>query len=235
MQIFVEGSASRDVAPDQITASATFSLKRETHDQALAEGVKSVKEYLQFIEENTDFQASDFKTHAYTIHENFITNHLDAKSFEDLDKKLTKTISDGFTFSQYAFVKFDYDKSKLSQLLVLTSKRPDAPRFHIDFGLKDYEAVRRDLLGDAYNAAKAKAESLANAAGKHLRDCVRVDIDGSSNSYRGGIGAYDMAKSAAYMSDERSVREEIRTIDETFHPDDITVSKSIDCVWETAD
>ncbi|MBR6097473.1 SIMPL domain-containing protein, partial [Candidatus Saccharibacteria bacterium] len=84
MQIFVEGSASRDVAPDQITASVTFSLKRETYDQALAEGVKSVKEYLQFIEENTDFQASDFKTHAYTIHENFITNHLDAKSFEDL-------------------------------------------------------------------------------------------------------------------------------------------------------
>ena len=44
-----------------------------------------------------------------------------------------------------------------------------------------------------------------------------------------------MAKSAAYMSDERSVREEIRTIDETFHPDDINVSKSINCVWETAD
>lgn len=237
MQIFVDGSAQRDVAPDQITASVTFSVKRETYDQALADGVKRVKDYLQFIEENTDFKVEDFKTHAYTIHENFITNHIDAKTFEDLDKKLTKTISDGFTFSQYAFVKFDYDKSKLSQLLVLTSKRPDAPRFHIDFSLKDYEAVRRELLGDAYNAAKAKAESLASAAGKHLRDCVRVDIDGNTSSYRGSYGpTYDMAyKSASYMDEERQIREEIRTIDETFHPDDIPVSKSISCVWETSD
>ena len=234
MQIFVQGYASRDVAPDQITASVTFSLKRDTYDQALAEGVQSVKDYLQFIEENTDFKASDFKTRAYVIRENFITNHLDAKSIEDLDKKLTKTISDGFTFSQYAFVEFDYDKSRLSQLLVLTSKKPDAPHFHIDFGLKDRSAVQRELLGDAYNAAKAKAESLAGAAGKHLRDCIRVQIDSVDS---GGYGALDGAvyKSASRAGSDYSVEQQIRTIDETFHPDDITVSKSIDCVWETAD
>lgn len=234
MQIAVRGYATRDVAPDQIVASVTFSLKRDTYDEALADGVQSVKDYLQFIEQNTDFRATDFKTHAYSIREHFITNHIDAKSIEDLDKKLTKTISDGFYFSQYAFVKFDYDKSRLSQLLVLTSKNPDAPRFHIEFGLKDREAIQRELLGDAYNAAKSKAEALVGAAGKHLRDCTKVEID--DNSYSNGFGAaQDTVFKAARMSDERSIQDEIRTIDETFHPDDITVSKSINCLWETSD
>ena len=240
MQIFVSGYANRDVAPDQIVASVTFSAHEDTYDEALKTGVKTVKEYLEFIAENTDFDINDFKTHSYNIRESFHYNTLEAKTEDDLNKQLRKRVSDGFFFSQYAYVEFDYDKNKLSQLLVLTSKTPNAPAFHIDFALKDRSAIQRDLLGEAYENARLKAETLATAAGKHLRDCVRVTIDGTSGYSDYGVGynakrSSVMYDSAIMASERETINEEIKAIDDSFHPDDIPVSKSIDCTWETSD
>ena len=235
MQIFVNGDATRDVAPDQITASVTFHAHAATYDECLQKGVALVKKYFKFIEENTDFKADEFKTHAYSIYEDFVTNRIEAKDEKDLDKNLTKRVSTGFYFTQYAYLEFDYDKERLSKLLVLTSKTPNAPRFHIDFGLKDRKAYQRGLIGDAYGDAYRKAETLAVAANKHLRDCVRVNIDTPSRSDYAYDGAYAM-KSARYADRAgSSIEQQIQAIDDTFHPDDITVSKSIETVWETSD
>ena len=234
MQIYVKGEAKRDIAPDQITASVTFHEHADTYDKALEKGVALVKKYFDFIEENTDFKATDFKTHAYSIHEEFTTNHIDPTKFEDLDKQLTKRVSNGFYFTQYAYLEFDYNKERLSRLLVVTTKTEGAPRFQIDFGLKDPKAYQRGLIGEAFNDSRRKAETLAAAADKHLRDCIRVDIDAPN---RGSDMGYDMAfrKSARFEAAGPSIEEQMQTIDETFHPDDITVSKSIETVWETSD
>ncbi len=233
MQIFVNGEAKRAIEPDQITASVVFELHADSYDDALHNGVLAVRDYLQFIQDNTDFKVEDFKTHAYAIHERFHTNRIDPKTMDDLDKNLTKTVSDGFYFSQYAYVEFDFNRERLARLLALTSKQENAPRFHIDFGLKDPKAYQRGLIGEAYHDAQRKAETLAAAADKHLRDCVRVDIDQGEASYRGGR-EFAMAKCSAEY-DMGRVEDEIKAIDETFQPDPINISKSISCVWETSD
>lgn len=234
MQIYVKGEARRDIAPDQITASVTFHEHADTYDKALEKGVALVKKYFDFIEENTDFKATDFKTHAYSIHEEFTTNRIDPTKIEDLDKQLTKRVSNGFYFTQYAYLEFDYNKERLSRLLVVTTKTEGAPRFHINFDLKDPKAYQRGLIGEAYHDSRRKAETLAAAADKHLRDCIRVDIDVPNH---GSDMGYDMAlrKSARFGSASPSIEEQMQTIDETFHPDDITVAKSIETVWETSD
>lgn len=234
MQIFVKGEAQRDIAPDQITASVTFHEHADTYDKALEKGVALVKKYFDFIEENTDFKATDFKTHAYNIHEEFTTNHIDPTNLEDLDKQLTKRVSNGFYFTQYAYLEFDYNKERLSKLLVVTTKTEGAPRFHINFGLKDPKAYQRGLIGEAFADSRRKADTLAAAADKHLRDCVRVDIDTSDH---GSGMEYGMAMRKASFRDTArpSIEEQMQAIDETFHPDDITVSKSIETVWETSD
>ena len=235
MQIFVSGEAKRAIEPDQITASVVFELHADTYDDALHNGVLAVRDYLQFIQDNTDFKVEDFKTHAYSIHERFHTNRIDPKTMADLDKNLTKTVSDGFFFSQYAYVEFDFNRERLARLLALTSKQENAPRFHIDFGLKDPKAYQRGLIGEAYHDAQRKAETLAAASDKHLRDCVRVDIDSVSTDLdRGYEGGLRMCKASASYDASR-VEDEIKAIDETFQPDPINISKSISCVWETSD
>ncbi len=233
MQIFVKGEAHREFAPDQIIASVNFNTHAASYDEALQKGVERVKEYLQFIADNTDFTFEDFKTSTYNIHEEFHTNRIDPKTEADLSKNLTKRVSDGFFFTQYAALEFEFNKERLAKLLVLTSKTDGAPRFHINFTLKDPKSCERDLLADAFKDAKLKAETLASAAGKHLRDCVRVDIDMPPHHepmYEG-----TMMRKSAFRGSANEIEEEIRNIDDTFRPDDIPVHKIINCIWETAD
>lgn len=228
----MSGRGEKDYAPDQIIASVTFNHHAKTYDEALRGGVEKVKNYIDSITEATEFTAEDFKTHAYRVNEQYHTNRIEPKTEEDLKKNLEVRISDGFFFFQYAQVEFDYDKARLAKLLAISSKIPGAPMLHIDFRLKDIEEKKRELIAVAYEDAKKKAEALAAAAHKDLRDCVRVHIDAVAAS-----GMTDMMYADAaprFAKAASALEQEIKTIDETFRPDDIKVSKEISCVWETS-
>ena len=154
----------------------------------------------------------------------------------DLGKNLQKRVSEGFFFSQFAYLEFDYDKKRLAKLLAISSKIPNAPMLHIDFELKDVASKQRELIATAYKDAKKKAEALAAAANKNLRDCVRVEIDPVRNGGGGVMGDMMLEKSTRFGSAQmKELEQEIKNIDETFKPDDITISKEISCVWETSD
>ena len=232
MQIFVNGQGEKDFAPDQIKASVNFNFHAMTYDEALKGGVEKVKNYIESISEVTDFKPEDFKTRAYFIREGFHINSLEPQTEADLGKNLQKRVSDGFFFSQFAYLEFDYDKMRLAKLLAISSKISNAPMLHIDFGLKDVASKQRELIASAYEDAKKKAEALAVAANKNLRDCVRVEIDSVRNGVMGDMG---LAKSVRFGSAPmQGLEQEIKNIDETFKPDDITISKEISCVWETS-
>ena len=229
MQIFVSGSARKEFAPDQVVASATFSYHAGTYQEALDGGVRKVKDFINTIIDNTNFEANDFKTRTYSIREHFITNRIEAKSVEDLDKKLEKRVSDGFYFSQNISIVFDYDRERLAKLMTVSSRTPSAPMLYFRFELKDVEAKRKELISIAYADALSKAEALAVAANKNLRDCVRVDIDGSAPRETGL-----MMRGAAKFSQDGDFKETLQNIDETFKPENIELTKSIGCVWETS-
>jgi len=233
MQIFMNGRGEKDFAPDQIIASVTFNYHASTYDEALRGGVEKVKNYIDSIAETTDFKFEDFKTKAYSVQERFHINRLDPKTEADLDRNLQKRISDGFFFTQFACLEFDYDKMRLAKLLATSSKIPNAPMLHIDFALKDIESKKRELISVAYEDAKKKAEALAVAANKNLRDCVRVEIDYVPHNEMRGDMMFEEAVAfrGAPMDD---FEQQIKNIDETFKPDNITLSKEISCVWETS-
>ena len=234
MQIFVNGHGEKDFAPDQVMASAVFDFHATSYDEALKGGVKKVKEYIAAISEATDFDTTDFKTNAYSVCERTHINQLNPTTEADLDKNLQKRVSDGFFFSQYIYIVFDYDRDRLANLLLLSSKSPSAPRLHIEFGLKDRAEKQKELIARAYEDAESKAMALAVAAGKHLRDCVRVEIDHQVSVNRDA--AFDgAALKGAVATSGKNYEAELKNIDETFNPDDIPVSKQISCVWETSD
>lgn len=230
MQIFMNGKAQKDFAPDLISANVVFSYRADSYDEALRGGVESVKEYIQQIAEGTDFTFEDFRTRTYSVREQTHISRIEPKTRADLDKNLQQIVSDGFFFSQRVSLEFDYDRERLAKLLVLSSKIPNAPHLNIDFLLKDVESKKRELIADAYEDAKKKAEALANAAQKNLHDCVRVEIDPVSRS--------EMYDRSPIMAKQRSsvvdIEQELQNIDDTFKPDDITISKQISCVWETS-
>lgn len=231
MQIFTNGYGEKTFAPNQIVTSVIFNFRANTYDEALHGGVKKVKDYVNYIAETTDFKPGDFRTNSYSVREQFHINKLDPKSEADLDKNLQKRVSDGFFFTQSAHLNFDYDKTRLAKLLAITSKIPNAPMLNINFTLKDTEAKKRELIALAYEDAKQKAETLALAASKILKDCIRVEID---NLPHHGVEENMMLdrKMSFRGTMAEDISQQIRNIDETFKPDDIILSKTISCTWE---
>ena len=65
------------------------------------------------------------------------------------------------------------------------------------------------------------------------KDCVRVEIDHVPHNEMGGDMMFEETVKfrGAPMDD---FEQQIKNIDETFKPDDITLSKEISCVWETS-
>ena len=235
MQINVHGHAEKGFSPDQIMASVTFNYHASTYDEALKGGVEKVKNYIDSIAETTDFKPEVFKTRAYSIQELFHMNRLEPRTETDLDKDLQKHVSDGFFFTQFVYLEFDYDKVRLAKLLAASSKIPNAPVLHIDFMLKDVESKKRELISVAYDDAKKEAEALAVAANKNLRDCVHVDIVYVPHDLE--MKSDTLLEKAKIFNDASmgNYEQQLKSIDETFKPDDITLSKDIGCVWETSD
>ena len=164
MQIFMNGEASRDYAPDEVLLSATFEYRADTYDEALRGGVEKVSSYIEKIKEVGSLKNEDFKTRAYSVTERKHVNEIKAETEADLDKNLRKVVSEGYFFRQYVSLTTDYDCDRLAKIMIATSMIEDAPQIHMSFGLKHTEDRRRELIGDAYNDAKSKAEALANAA-----------------------------------------------------------------------
>lgn len=234
MNISVSGQAERSFAPNQVVAAARFIFQADTYDEALKGGVERVKSYTQAISAELDFTKDDFKTRAYSVHEEFNINKLEPTNLTDLDKNLEKRVSQGFFFNQYVELVFDYDKERLAKLLVFSSKLSDAPRLNINFGLKDEDRREKEclLIADAYQDAKAKVEVLTTAANKTLSDCIEVAIDG--HIQRNYNDTYDRAMCSKAMNFESAseVEQQLQSIDETFKPDDIVIYKQISCVWK---
>ena len=235
MQIFMKGEASRDYAPDEVLLTATFEYRADTYDEALRGGVEKVSSYIEKIKEVGDLKPEDFKTRAYSVAERKHINEIKAENEADLDKNLRKIVSEGFFFRQFVSLATAYDRDRLAKIMIATSMIEEAPQIQMSFGLKRTEDRRRELIGDAYNDAKSKAEALAHAAGKHLRDCIRVDLDNVENNPGFEGAQYKRVGTSTRAMDMTSFNETIKKIDESFSPDDITVKKTISCVWETSD
>ena len=50
------------------------------------------------------------------------------------------------------------------------------PKYQLSFNVKDIKQSKKEALSEAYNEAKSKAEAIASAAGKNLKECVKIDF-----------------------------------------------------------
>ncbi len=228
MKITVTGHSEKAFAPDQIQASTTFKFHADSYAEALQGGVERVRNFITQIAAVTDFEAKDFKTYAYTIQERFHINQIAPTKPSNLDQNLQKRVSDGFFFTQYAHLEFNYDKVRLAKLLAIASQISDAPHLQVNFQLKNPAAKQLELIAEAYQDAQQKARTLADAAKQTLGECLQADLDRSLETPK------YIERSATMFGATPSENEQLLLgIDETFQPDDIVLSKDIFCTWET--
>lgn len=177
--IRVTGTGKIAVKPDLTIISLDFSDVLPTYEEALrasANDVGLVKGALVKAGINKDF----LKTTNFNVDTHY-------ESYRD-EKGNYKSKFDGYEYHQSLRFKFDIDNELLGRVLYQLSTLSVNPKFRINYGIKDIEAAKNELLGNAILDAKKKAEVISKAAGVSLEEIVDinyswVDVEFSSRSY----------------------------------------------------
>ena len=228
MDIVVEGVGKKYYTPDEVEISLQFYTRENSYEKALEEGTKDVEGFIHEVLESMNFQREDMKTRNFRIYE---------ENRYDYDKK--KYVYLGFAYTQQAIIKFDYNKNRIAEFMEKISRLKNAPKYTLQFNVKNVKQCKEEALAEAYQNAKEKAEAIAKAAGKEIKECVKTDfkpfdekvISGSSlNSQDMPIGNLGTDNSMLREKRSAAVAETIQTI---FTPEDIIISETLYCLWIT--
>jgi len=100
------------------------------------------------------------------------------------------------------------------------------PRFSIRFSIKDASAISAELLENAIENAKWKADILAKSAGVNLGEILRIDYSWSEHHFYSNTDM-KVAEDMLYLSEAAPMAVDIE-------PDDINVSDTATVVWAIA-
>ena len=231
MDIIVEGVGKKYYTPEEVEVRLDFYTMEGSYEKALERGTKDVEIFVDDVLEEMGFNKEELKTRSFRVFE---------ETRYDYDKK--KTISLGYAYTQNGTMKFDYSIERMAEFMDRVSKMKNPPKYHLSFNVRDIKLSKKEALDEAYNEAKSKAEAIAFAAGKNLKDCVKIDFRPFeerviSNSR---IGSQDMMldmmfeeDSAPMMSKKMRASKAQESIQTIFTPEDIEISETLYCLWVT--
>lgn len=214
MEIIVKGKGIEFFTPNEVSISINFNVKEQSYEDVLSNGIKNVQNFINNILLKNGFNIEDMKTRAFAVREE-----------NKYDEKTRTYHFDGFVFNQSATLKFDYDKQKLAKIMDDLSKLNNAPYCQIKFNVKDEKECRRKILANAYNDAEMQAQAIAAAAGKTLKQCVKVDFKPFTTDYVSQTSFNsDMAYKSAHVGTAQAIAN-------TLIPEDIELSEQLYCLW----
>lgn len=229
MDIIVEGVGKKFYNPDEVEIKLDFYTRADSYERALENGTKNVENFIDDVLEKMNFNKEIMKTRSFRVYEE--------KQY-DYDRK--KYIKLGYAYTQQANIKFDYSMNIIAEFMDMVSKLKNPPKYHLLFNVKDIKGCKDEVLAEAYNKAKEKAETIAKSAGKELKECVKTNFIPFEESVvsRSSLNSQDM-----YMEKEQSfgasnfdmakktgVQDTIQTI---FTPEDIEITETLYCLWIT--
>ncbi len=214
--IRVTGKGQIAVKPDLIRLMLTLEGTREKYEDTLEESAKQV-ELLKECFEKLGFAGTDLKTQHFNIDTVY-------EGYQD-ENRVWKNRFMGYKFMHNMKIEFEADNTRLGQVLYGLAQAPVSPEFHINYTIKDTEAVKNKLLGKAVEDSRAKAIVLAEAAGVKLGELVSVDYSWGEKSFI----SEPMNRSMPLMKDCRVTANGYNM---SIEPDDINVSDMVMVVWE---
>ena len=222
MDIIVEGVGKKYYKPDEVKINLEFYTKANTYESALEEGTRDVQIFMNDVLGTMNFEKKDLKTRSFRVYEE--------KKY-DYENKIEVKL--GFAYTQNATLKFDYDIDFISEFMDKVSKLLNPPKYTIGFDIKDMTKIKKEVIAEAYNSAKEKAEAIANAAGKTLEECIKIDFrpfdERVYSASKIGNSMFE-AERADYSFKKMSAQETITNI---FTPEDVEVQETLYCLWIT--
>jgi hypothetical protein len=211
--ITVKGTGNVSVKPDLIVITMNLESQQLEYDQTMQFAADSVNIITSAIE-SIGFDKKDLKTTSFNVRTHY-------ESYRDKDNNY-KSKFDGYVCEQGLKLEFDFESKVMSDVLSAIAKTSVNPKLNIQFSVKDKNAVSEELLAQATENARKKAEILSKASGVDLGKLINIDYNwGELHLY--SPTRYDMEDRCMVM--ESSYAPEIE-------PDDINASDTVTFVWE---
>ncbi|EKY29680.1 SIMPL domain-containing protein [Clostridium celatum] len=211
--ITVKGIGNVNVKPDLIIINMELVSHKYDYEETMKLATDSVSKLEKAIEE-AGFNKKELKTTSFNIRTSY-------KSYYDENKNY-KNKFDGYICEQGLKLQFDLDMQVLSKVLTAITKSEVEPRLNIRFSVKDKDKVNEELLINATENARRKAEVLAKASKVNLGKLVTINYNWSE------VGIY--SKTTYEMENKSLVMEEAYA--PNIEPDDIELSDTATFVWE---
>ena len=227
MDIMVQGEGKKFYKPNQVDISINFFANDETYEKSLKKGTETVEEFINLVLKELKINREELKTRNFRIYQNIRYDYQ------------TKTqVDNGFDYNQSATLKLDYSMNIISEFMDKVSKLVNPPKYNMTFTIKEQEIAKKEVLEEAYIKAKEKAEAIAKASGKSLKDCIKVDFrpfdekvySYSSLSDDDLMLGVDRACGAAPEKAMKTTKDVLQTI---FTPEDVEIKETLYCLWVT--
>ena len=215
MEIIVQGKGTEFFTPNEVILNIGFYTKGQSYEEVLSEGVKNVQKFVNELLLQNGFTIDDMKTRNFVVRED-----------QKYDEATRTYLFDGFSFNQNATLKFDYNKERMAKIMEDLSKLDNAPTCQINFGVKDAKECKRKILSKAYKEAELQAQAIAEAAGKSLKQCMKVDFKPFTTDY---VSQTTFDSDMMYAKSARLGA--APAIINTFTPEDIELSETLYCLW----
>ena len=209
--IRVTGTAKLSLRPDLIIVTMTLQGFEPEYSKALSRASREA-DTLRDVLERLAFQREDLKTLSFHVNAEY-------EGYEEAG--VWKQRFTGYRFDHMLKVSFDSEDERLGEVLTALANAEVCPMLQLSCAVKDPESAKKMLLTEAVADAREKAQILAEAAGAELKELQSVD-DCS------GEASFD-ARPTHMMDAAMSAKGRIEM---NLEPDEITVTKTVTCVWE---
>lgn len=229
MDIMVQGEGKKFYKPNEVEISINFFANDMNYEKALEKGTKSVEDFIQNVLMVLNINKEELKTRNFRIFQNI-----------KYDYKINQESDNGFDYNQSATLKLDYNMEIISDLMERISKLEKPPKYNMTFNIKEKENAKKEVMSEAYIKAKEKAEIIAMASGKKLKDCIKVDFRPFEERIISNSRMADSDLSALFEEEteigsvhskaRKSTRDVIQNI---FTPEDVEIRETLYCLWIT--
>ena len=169
--ITVRGRGTASSAPDAIRVSGEFSAVFPSYEEAVKASSTALRDLRKALGD-AGFDMDDLRTTRLSV----------SPEYRSVDDRIVLT---GYRFNHGMTIIEDSDPETVSRLLAAIYGCEGAPRFRLEYILRDQSKVQSEARAAAVCDARAKAKELACAAKVKLGDIIDIRYD--SDSYGGGM------------------------------------------------
>lgn len=229
MDIMVQGEGRKFYKPNEVEISINFYANDVSYEKTLEKGTECVEKFIKEVLAMLNINKEELKTRNFRIFQN--------KKYDYLEKR---EIDCGFDYNQSATLKMNYNMELISDFMEKVTKLENPPKYTMNFNIKEKEEAKKEVMAEAYNKAKEKAEIIATSAGKKLKDCIKVDFRPFeerviSNSRLGDsdLSALFEEESAIGTVNKKAMQSTKDVIQNIFTPEDVEIKETLYCLWIT--